>query len=79
MSRFSVTVSADIAQSAQTTIEALLRITQAYDELPQLCVSLQQAQRLWGLDPTVCEAVLATLTDVGFLVLSGNRYRRASR
>lgn len=36
-------------------------------EMPGLRLNLPQAQRLWGVDTTRCEAVLKALVDMGFL------------
>jgi len=41
----------------------LNRIESEYDEQPGLCVTPQQAQRLWGLDGPTCRAVLTTLEE----------------
>jgi hypothetical protein len=38
-----------------------------YLEVPGLCLTRAQAQRLWGLDPITLEALLAALVDVKFL------------
>jgi hypothetical protein len=35
--------------------------------MPGLRLTMQQARRLWRLDETVCDAVLATLVDAHFL------------
>ena len=36
-------------------------------EMPGLRLNLPQAQRLWRVDMTACEAVLKALVDTGFL------------
>jgi hypothetical protein len=38
-----------------------------YLEDPGLCLTSAQAQRLWGLDPAMSEALLAALVEVKFL------------
>ena len=38
-----------------------------YLEIPGLCLTRPQAQRLWGLDLVTCEALLSALIDVKFL------------
>lgn len=38
------------------------RIQSEYRELPGLRLTLPQAQRLWGLDPSNCEEVFRKLT-----------------
>jgi hypothetical protein len=43
--------------------ELLRRIEGEYREMPGMCVTAAQAQRLWGLDPTTCEFVLTTLVE----------------
>ena len=49
-------------------IESVLpRIRAEYLEMPGLRLTTAQAQRLWGLDSTACEAILATLRKARFL------------
>jgi hypothetical protein len=49
-------------------IPALLRrIQREYQEMPGLRLTQAQAQRLWDLDTTTSRAVLAILTERGFL------------
>ena len=43
--------------------ELLRRIESEYDEMPGMCVTAPQAQRLWGLDSTTCSFVLMTLVE----------------
>jgi hypothetical protein len=43
--------------------ELLRRIESEYAEMPGMCVTLPQAQRLWGLDTTTCAFVLLTLVE----------------
>ena len=38
-----------------------------YLEMPGLCVTLAQAQRLWNLDRATCLAALRALVESGFL------------
>lgn len=45
----------------------LLRVRGEYLEMPGLCLTQAQAQRLWGLDTRACEAVLHELIDAEFL------------
>ncbi len=47
--------------------DVLQRIQGEYLEMPGLRLTTAQAQRLWGLDRQVCEALLAALVDTGFL------------
>jgi hypothetical protein len=51
-------------QSEPPALHALLRrIESEYREMPGMCVTAAQAQRLWGLDATTCAFVLATLVE----------------
>jgi hypothetical protein len=43
--------------------DMLRRIEGEYREMPGMCVTAPQAQRLWGLDATTCEFVLRTLVE----------------
>ena len=38
-----------------------------YLEIPGLCLTKPQVERLWGLDAVTSEALLAALVDVNFL------------
>lgn len=52
----------------QTRTTDLLRVIQAeYLEMPGLHLTKPQAQRLWGIDPSTCSALLDTLVDTQFL------------
>jgi hypothetical protein len=35
--------------------------------MPGLCLTIEQAQRLWALEPDTCEALLNLLIDSRFL------------
>jgi hypothetical protein len=49
-----------------------------YLEIPGLCLTQEEAQRFWGLDPVTTEALLAALVDVKFLRCTRqNAYMRA--
>jgi hypothetical protein len=51
-----------------------------YDSLPELSLTLLQAQRLWTLDADTCRWVLESFVESGYLtVTSDGRYRRADR
>ncbi|MPY89327.1 MAG: hypothetical protein GEU99_15540 [Luteitalea sp.] len=51
------------------SIDALLRrIIGEYREMPGLCLTAPQAQRLWHLDAAMCDCILAILVDQGFLI-----------
>ena len=49
------------------TADFLSRIRGEYLEMPGLRLTGAQAQRLWGLDRDVCDALLAMLVDANFL------------
>ena len=49
------------------TDEIIRRIRGEFLEMPGLSLTLPQAQRLWGLDPASCHAVLNALVEAGFL------------
>ena len=53
----------------RATIETLVeRVRAEYVEMPGLCLTFRQAQRLWGLDDTECDKVLRALVEAGFLL-----------
>ncbi len=57
----------------KVVLDDLLRRVQAeFLEMPGLRLTRAQARRLWALDDTLCEAVLAALVDARFLVESRN-------
>ena len=59
--------------------DVLQRIQGEYIEMPGLRLTVVQAQRLWGLDRAVCDAVLWTLVDTGFLSRNADgTYARSS-
>lgn len=47
--------------------DLLQRIRSEFLEMPGMRLTLAQAQRLWGLDRTVCEALLGALVQARFL------------
>jgi hypothetical protein len=47
--------------------EVLQRIQGEYVEMPGLRLTPAQAQRLWGLERNVCDALLGALVDAKFL------------
>jgi hypothetical protein len=53
--------------SAADVEEILQRMCAEYLEMPGLCLTHQQAQRLWGLDEQTCVQLLNVLVDTGFL------------
>lgn len=57
----------------KVVLDDLLRRVQAeFLEMPGLRLTRAQARRLWALDDTLCETVLAALVDARFLVESRN-------
>ena len=48
-------------------LEVLRRVKGEYIEMPGLRLTIAQAQRLWGLDRAVCDALLGALVDAKFL------------
>ena len=50
-------------ESRSTLHDLLRRIESEYREMPGMCVTAAQAQRLWGLDATTCNFVLTTLIE----------------
>ena len=47
-----------------------------YDEMPGLCLTRPQVQRLWLLEPEACDTVLRVLLDAGYLRLTTRGYVR---
>jgi len=43
------------------------RIRAEFNEMPGLRLTLEQAQRLWGVDPALCESVINALVHASFL------------
>ena len=57
-----------MARERLNAIEQMLqRVQGEFLEMPGLRLTSAQAGRLWGLDPTCCEAVLGALVDAKFL------------
>jgi len=57
-----------ISHACETTIFDWLQLIRAeYLEIPDLHLTRQQAQRLWGLDEMTCDALLDVLTRARFL------------
>lgn len=51
----------------QQSLDVLRRVQGEYIEMPGLRLTIAQAQRLWGLDRAVCDALLGTLVEAKFL------------
>jgi hypothetical protein len=47
--------------------DVLQRIQGEFVEMPGLSLTTAQAQRLWGLDRSVCEELLKALVNANFL------------
>ena len=57
--------------------DVIRRICAEYTEMPGLRVTLEQAQRLWGLDAATCLDALERLIAAGFLCKTQtNHYAR---
>ena len=56
-----------IVSTIGPTADLVRRIRGEYLEMPGLRLTARQAQRLFGLDATICEEVLAGLLQSGFL------------
>ena len=59
-------------------LQLVNRVRGEYLEMPGLTLTLPEAQRLWGMDATQCNRVLAALVDAGFLSRSAHGYIRRS-
>ena len=55
------------------------RIRGEFREMPGLALTVEQARRLWSLDPSTCSVVLTQLVETGFLCRRADgAYGRAS-
>lgn len=72
-------------QEARTSVDAVstTRVTDLvgliraeYLEMPGLCLTTTQAQRLWHLEADVCDNILRAMVDAGFLRLTAGGYVR---
>jgi hypothetical protein len=60
-----------------TRITDLVGLIRAeYQEMPGLCLTRAQVQRLWRLDPGACDTVLRAMVDAGYLRLTAGGYMR---
>jgi len=55
-------------ECVSTTEEVLRRVQGEFLEMPGLRLPEPQARRLWALEPSLCNAVLAELVEKGFLL-----------
>jgi hypothetical protein len=58
-------------------IEALSRIRAEYNELPGLCLTPAEAQRLVGLEQHECVQLFAAMLDTGYLRRSVGGFTRS--
>ena len=56
-----------MSPSLNLHVDLLRRVRSEFVEMPGLRLRIDQAQRLWNLDRTVCESVLRSLVDAKFL------------
>lgn len=56
-----------MAMRAMPAADLLRRIRGEYLEMPGLSLTVEQAQRLWGLGREECHRALSTLVEVHFL------------
>lgn len=58
--------------------EDIIRFVESdFREMPGLCLTEAQSRRLWSLERAVCQDILETLVERGFLARSADgRYRR---
>ena len=57
--------------------DVLTRVKNEFREMPGLCLTPPQAQRLWCLDESTCTRVLSTLVTEGYLRRSTMGYVKA--
>jgi hypothetical protein len=50
----------------------LTRIRAEFLEMPGLCLTREQAQRLWGVERALCQQLLDTLVEMQFLYARPN-------
>lgn len=65
------------AHAAPLERALILRVHGEYDEMPGLCLTLDQAARLFGLDRQLCERLLAYCVHAGILRESHGRFVRS--
>jgi hypothetical protein len=63
--------------SPATRVSDLVKLIRSeYNEMPGLCLTRAQVQRLWLLEPAACDNVLRALVDAGYLRLTPGGYVR---
>ena len=65
---------ATVPATRVTDLVGLIR--SEYEEMPGLCLTRAQVQRLWLLEPAACDNVLRALVDAGYLRLTPGGYVR---
>ena len=61
----------------RSTEDMLNRVCGEYLEMPGLCLTRAQAERLWGLDPDFCQTLMDVLVELKFLWrTNAGAYRR---
>jgi hypothetical protein len=58
---------ADTSTRLQVNEDLVGRVRAEFLEMPGLCLTIDQAQRLWGAEPRTCDALLKSLIDSRFL------------
>ena len=61
---------------ASRVVDLVGLIRAEYEEMPGLCLTRAQVQRLWLLEPAACDHVLRALVDAGYLRLTPSGYVR---
>ena len=63
----------------RSVADVIARVRAEFLEMPGLCLTASQAQRLCGIERTICELVLKGLVDARFLCVGPDgTYRRVS-
>ena len=70
-------VRADFSTPGQTIRTLMEQVQAEYAEMPGLCVTLSQAQRLWAVDQSTCEEVFSRLISRGVLRRTKGGFVRA--
>jgi hypothetical protein len=65
-----------LSPSAARVTDLVGLVRSEYEEMPGLCLTRAQVQRLWLLEPAACDNVLKTLVDAGYLRLTPAGYVR---
>jgi hypothetical protein len=56
-----------MAETSKVIHDVVRQVRGEYLEMPGLCLTAEQARRLWRLDEIDCDVVLTTLLDTHFL------------